>query len=163
MTRQEAPGSAPGRFHVPPGPVTPDAPPSAPDGRQGSLGWNDVVALLAKAAAFDQRTVGEADVAAWVEALALACVTSREDALLAVSQHYATTEDRIKPVHVARLTHAMRRRRLRAVNAAELMGDVDPDDPRYGQILRARYSAVADGRSAPLAIERRTPGEVTGD
>jgi len=53
--------------------------------------------VLAAAAAFDQRTVGTADVAAWHSALG---ELDYADARDAVTRHYRTTADRIMPVHV---------------------------------------------------------------
>jgi hypothetical protein len=57
----------------------------------------DVGRVLAKAAAFDQRTVGEADVLAWIEVIG---DLEAADALEAVSRHYAETDRRLMPVHV---------------------------------------------------------------
>lgn len=68
----------------------------------------DTARVLAKAAAFDQRTVGQADVAAWHEALA---DLDAADALAAVTRHYAASEQRIMPVHVRRLATDLRRQR----------------------------------------------------
>lgn len=57
----------------------------------------DIARVLAKAAAFDQRTVGAADVAAWHEAVGDLEVG---DALAAVTRHYSASTQRIMPVHV---------------------------------------------------------------
>jgi hypothetical protein len=72
--------------------------------------------VLSKAAAFDQRTIGEADVMAWHEALA---DLDASDALAAVSRHYADSEQRIMPVHVRRLATEINRDRRRALREAE--------------------------------------------
>jgi hypothetical protein len=53
--------------------------------------------VLAAAAAFDQRTVGTGDVAAWHSALR---GLDYADARDAVTRHYRTTAERIMPVHV---------------------------------------------------------------
>jgi len=53
--------------------------------------------VLAAAAAFDQRTVGTADVAAWHSALH---EIDYADARDAVTRHYRTTAERIMPVHI---------------------------------------------------------------
>ncbi|MEU5668974.1 hypothetical protein ABZ749_01125 [Micromonospora sp. NPDC047753] len=70
----------------------------------------DIANVLAKAAAFDQRTVGQADILAWHEALHdLEAV----DALAAVTRHYASSEQRLMPVHVRRIALDLARERHR--------------------------------------------------
>jgi len=68
----------------------------------------DIANVLAKAAAFDQRTVGQADILAWHEALQ---DLDPADALAAVTRHYAGSEQRIMPVHVRRIATELRRQR----------------------------------------------------
>jgi|SRR5690606_17625076 len=53
--------------------------------------------VLAACAAFDQRTVGKADVAAWHNALG---ELEYQDARDAVTRHYRTSTERIMPMHV---------------------------------------------------------------
>lgn len=53
--------------------------------------------VLAAAAAFDQRTVGKSDVAAWHAALG---EIEYADARDAVVRHYRATAERVMPVHV---------------------------------------------------------------
>lgn len=67
--------------------------------------------VLAKAAAYDQRTVGEADVLAWHEILERVDLT---DALDAVRRHYTASVERIMPADVVRLARDARRDRERA-------------------------------------------------
>lgn len=76
----------------------------------------DTARVLTKAAAFDQRTIGETDVMAWHEALA---DLDAADALAAISRHYATSEQRIMPVHVRRIAVEIGRERRRALREAE--------------------------------------------
>lgn len=71
----------------------------------------DAARVLAKAAAFDQRTVGDADIAAWAEALD---DIDLGDALAAVTRHYSTSTDRLMPVHVIRIAADLVRARRRA-------------------------------------------------
>lgn len=60
----------------------------------------ETATLLALAASFDRRTVGEADVVAWAAALrALAFVEARD----AVVQHYATSTAWLMPGHITAL------------------------------------------------------------
>jgi hypothetical protein len=71
--------------------------------------------VLGKAAAFDQRTVGAADVAAWHEAIG---DLNDDDALAAVTRHYQQTDQRIMPAHLRRLVAEIERERRRAVREA---------------------------------------------
>jgi hypothetical protein len=78
----------------------------------------DTARVLAKAAAFDQRTIGAADVAAWHEAIG---DLDAADALAAVTRHFQQTEQRIMPSHIRRLTAEIARERRKALReAAEL-------------------------------------------
>jgi hypothetical protein len=61
---------------------------------------SETARLLAKAAAFDARTVGIADVAAWQEALADVELVA---ALDAITEHYRDQTERIMPAHVRRI------------------------------------------------------------
>lgn len=76
----------------------------------------DAARVLTKAAAFDQRTIGESDVLAWHEALV---DLDGADALAAVSRHYGTSEQRIMPSHVRRLAAEIARERHRVEREAE--------------------------------------------
>jgi hypothetical protein len=53
--------------------------------------------VLAAAASFDQRTVGQSDIAAWHAALS---ELEFADARDAVVRHYRATSERVMPVHV---------------------------------------------------------------
>lgn len=80
--------------------------------------FDEVARILAKCAAYDQRTVGEGDIRAWHEALNVAEPPIEiEDALISVARFYAErTEGRIRPAHVIEASHAMdldRRQRAR--------------------------------------------------
>lgn len=70
----------------------------------------DTGKVLMKIAAYDQRTVGAADIAAWHEVIG---GMELADALAAVTRHYASSEQRIMPVHVRRLATDIRRERHR--------------------------------------------------
>jgi hypothetical protein len=65
----------------------------------------DVGRVLAKAAAFDQRKVGQSDVLAWLEAIGHLPVN---DALAAVTRHYQESSDRLQPAHVIEQVRAIR-------------------------------------------------------
>lgn len=64
--------------------------------------------MLAQMQAYDQRTVGEADVIAWQALLADAPF---EDCQEAIRRHYAEETDRIMPAHVRRLVRDITRER----------------------------------------------------
>lgn len=121
-----------------------------------SLTQADVVDVLTKAAAFDNRKPSRAAVMAWAEALALAGVDSRPDALLAVARHYATSNDYLRPFHVVEQITAIRAERRAAMPApAELMADVDPDHPEWGRLLEDRKRQYLTGAGdAPAAITK---------
>lgn len=91
--------------------------------------------LLAAAAAFDRRTIGEMDVAAWHKAIgALDFVDSVE----AVAQHYATTRDWIMPSDVAAGVRSIRNRRAEATHseALALPSKFEPDVLRDVRVSR---------------------------
>lgn len=72
----------------------------------------EVARVLTKAAAYDRRTVGEAEALAWHQIVG---DLDYADALEAVSRHYAETDRWLMPVHLR--DHA-RRVRLERVEAA---------------------------------------------
>lgn len=81
----------------------------------------DTAKVLAKAAAFDQRTIGRADIAAWHEALSDLDV---DVALEAVTRHYRRRTDRLMPAHVhEHAAEIYRERRIQARMAREAIQD----------------------------------------
>lgn len=70
----------------------------------------DTARVLAKASAYDLRTVGEADVLAWHEVLADIEYT---DALAAVTRHYRNRTDRLMPAHIREHVREIRAERAR--------------------------------------------------
>jgi hypothetical protein len=74
---------------------------------------SETTILLTKMAAFDQRTIGEADVEAWSEVLTNAKV-ELVDAMSAVADHFGQTSDRLMPAELIKLSKlSIRKRRLR--------------------------------------------------
>ncbi|MGW6913744.1 zinc finger domain-containing protein [Kitasatospora sp. NPDC054939] len=129
---------------------------------------SETATLLALAAAFDRRTVGDADVRAWQTVLA---DIDYEQAQAAVTHHYANTRNWVMPADIRE--HV---RRLRDQAAADLQGpglaaevpDADPDDvPAYLDALRAQRNRAALGeplRRRPVAelissVGRTIPAE----
>ena len=117
--------------------------------------WNDVVDVLTAVAALDKRTVGEADITVWQAAFRARGVTSREDALRAVAEHYASSTAWLMPAQVADRVTAIRRARVEDVEDVELVRDVDPDDPNWTRILQGRRQAVLNG--TPLEQAKAIP------
>ncbi|AVH58407.1 MULTISPECIES: zinc finger domain-containing protein [Streptomyces] len=107
--------------------------------------------LLTLAAAFDRRTVGEADARAW--AAALNSTPLDDDARAAVARHYAETDKWLTPAHVRQQRAKIRADRVTAANVVY--------DGRAGETgaesiarRRAQLDAVANGRIAPQSITR---------
>ena len=114
----------------------------------------DAAELLTIAAAFDRRTIGEADAIAWADALH---GLNKSDCAQAVREHFQTSTEYLMPAHVRRGVRRIREARLRAVTSAELEpADADPSDPRAYQRAKLRLvHAVADGAAPPA--ERDMP------
>lgn len=70
---------------------------------------SDTVDVLTKIAAFDRRTLGDADVAAWHDVIG---DLEREDAMEAVRRHYLSSREWIMPADVRRLAAEVARPRL---------------------------------------------------
>ncbi len=97
----------------------------------------DVSRLLGKAAAYDRRTVGEADVLAWHEAIG---DLDPDDAFAAVAQHYRDTTDWIMPAHVRRIAKELARDRYRRAS-----------EERAARALEAERAVPRGNRSAEVA------------
>jgi hypothetical protein len=105
----------------------------------------DVMQVLAVAAAFDRRVPSETALAVWTDALNLAGPFPRLDAIEAVKRHYATSTDYLMPAHVgAYCRERMRERRAALPPAGEFMADVDTNDPAWLSIRRSRERALLD-------------------
>ncbi len=106
----------------------------------------EAAAVLAKAAAFDRRTVGEADILAWHEVLA---DIEFADALVAVAKHYAENTDRIMPAHVRRLAIEIDRGRRKAMREAyereaQLAIEADPTRRDRSDVVREVIAKLRD-------------------
>lgn len=114
------------------------------------MNLTETAKLLTMCAAFDQRTIGEADVAAWQATLD---DLRFEDCREAVIAHFRNSASRIMPHDVRVAVNAMRRERLeRDVEA--YIPDADPNDPAaYIEAMKARRTRIADGteRQRPVA------------
>lgn len=81
-----------------------------------------MLALLTKMAAYDQRTIGKADVAAWHEVLP--DEVGLNDALSLVPKHYAVSRARMMPADVIEAVSAIRRERLARAGTSPIPGDL---------------------------------------
>lgn len=114
---------------------------------------SEVAELLTFASAFDRRTIGKADVAAWATVLG---DIDLDQARQAVSAHYAETRDWVMPSDI--------RQRVRKARAAALEdfqyepGDPDETPQQYLARRRQQMNAVATGRRPPvLALPPAAP------
>ena len=106
---------------------------------------NDVAAILAKCAAYDNRTPAQATVAAWTEALEDMPVA---DALKFVADHYAQSREWIMPADLNIAWKRIRTERQRAISEAER--PQPPQDATTEQFLAFR-------RGVTNAISRGQP------
>ncbi|MCA6093470.1 hypothetical protein LE181_15040 [Streptomyces sp. SCA3-4] len=102
----------------------------------------DAAELLALAAAFDRRTIGEADAHAW--ARALRGIPLDHDTRNAVAEHYAHTEQWITPARVREVRARIRENRI---GAAHPVYDGNPGETgaEFVERRRAQITAAADG------------------
>src|ERR1700677_4197662 len=118
---------------------------------------SEAVELLALCAAYDQRTVGRADVEAWAMAMTRAGVPLDDSTREAVVEYYTETPAAeagetgrrfIQPHHVVSL-----RRRLRTDRARRLPMPCPNLTPGVseGDEIRAIEAAIADGRITTIA------------
>lgn len=105
----------------------------------------EVSAVLAKIQAYDQRNVGEANLAAWTEALADVEVA---DALDAVAHHYKTTSTWIMPIHILTRIREVHRQRLTDAGPCDYPSGMSLAQERdYRQLWQeqVRRGATRDG------------------
>jgi hypothetical protein len=119
---------------------------------------DEVIDLLTYAASFDRRTVGDADVDAWLPVVA---DLSFADAREAVARHYGRdSTDWLMPKHV--------RDGVKAIRAERIARSVIPapppelcDDPlEYRRVLQEGLKQAADGHGIPATGQ---PPAIVGD
>lgn len=104
---------------------------------------DDVVNVLAKCSAYDQRTVGETDVMAWHDVLARLDVA---DAMNAVTAHYSESTQRAMPADIlrhARVARAERKRIEEKSAPLALPSRFETDDIRDERLRRGIAAVVA--------------------
>lgn len=118
---------------------------------------DDVVDVLSKCAAFDRRTVGEADAIAWADAIGdLPC----RDALDAVAAWYRDHREFVMPSDIRTLVEDIQGARAERVSDEDLTQDVDPRDGRaYLATLQLRKTAIRDGMTVDQANALPLPPE----
>lgn len=98
----------------------------------------DTAKVLAKMSAFDQRTIGEADVVAWHEVIG---GFNLQDCLEAVTLHYRETSQRAMPADIRKLAMGIRDRR----KSLEAKAALDPAPaPRRSPEVEALIREVAE-------------------
>lgn len=100
----------------------------------------DTARVLAKAAAYDQRTIGEADVLAWHDAIG---DLDFADAMAAVTRHYRDHIERMMPAHVRKAVAEIRAGRRPAIAAPEAN---PPDWPAVRAMLAELRKTLPPGK-----------------
>jgi hypothetical protein len=121
--------------------------------------------LLTKVAAFDQRTIGEADVEAWTEALGPSIPLA--DALVVVTEHFRTSHERLMPIHIITAVGGVRRERLQRAGDPPMPGGLTWQQEKAWRQLWC--AAVKDGetrddaaRTASDAMQLGPANELVG-
>ena len=106
--------------------------------------------LLAFAALYDNRKVGDPDIVAWLEAIG---DLPYPDARAAVAAHYGSeSTERIMPGHIRTRVKAMRRERLERAPVAAPPAELTDDPGKYREALKGDVKRIADGFSVKRAI-----------
>jgi hypothetical protein len=98
-------------------------------------------AVLGKAAAYDQRTIGAADVLAWHEVVGY---LEFDDCLEAVTAHYREQSDRAMPADVRKLALNIRDARQARERQHERRLALEAGPPARSDEVKALVQAVAD-------------------
>ena len=100
--------------------------------------------ILALAASYDRRKVGEAEIVGWHAAIGdLPFADSRA----AVVAHYQETSDWLMPAHIRTRVKEARHQRIKDAGGVPAPPPELLDDPHaYGAALQAAATALADGR-----------------
>jgi hypothetical protein len=109
---------------------------------------SEAAVILAKIAAYDRRTVGEADAQAWAEALDGHVTVA--DALQAVTDHFTESRDWIMPVDVIKRAAKFRRARIQAAGLPDFPSDLTAAEER--KWLEIWHAHLSRG-DTPLAAQ----------
>lgn len=117
----------------------------------------EALEVLARAAAFDQRTVGRSDAEAWAAALP---DIAAEEAIPAVAAWYSRRRERLMPADVRQLVTAARNDAWERVNPDQRgltpgpNGHHVPDDAEFGILawIRGWRQTQGDGPAPPYRL-----------
>jgi hypothetical protein len=116
---------------------------------------SEIARLLAVIAAFDRRTVGDADVLAWHDVLGDLDFT---DADTAAKAHYRDSREFLMPADVRHRVMRLREQRLSTGGDSAVVPDADPDDvPAWLEALRAGRMRRASPPQHVAARRRDVP------
>lgn len=101
--------------------------------------------VLAAAASFDKRTIGEADAIAWAQALHH---LDPADCIRAVASHYSRTTEYLMPSHIRALVRSAIQDRQDRAAAARGLPTGPPADARTRAGVLAEVRAAVAGRRA---------------
>lgn len=120
----------------------------------------EVIDLLATAAAYDRRTVGEADVVAWHRAVADLDFLDAQDAVVG---HYTETTDWLMPAHVRKRVKDIRAGRLNRQPIPAPPAELTDMPSAYKQAVQDAVAKMARGYALPKQITARVepPEEYT--
>ena len=104
--------------------------------------------VLTKIAAFDRRTIGEADVLAWHDVLE---PMPFQDCMLAVTAHFTESRDWCMPSDIVGRVKKIRTDRLKIAGQIR-PNDTDGDQAAYLTEIRALTAEVAAGRITPAEL-----------
>lgn len=111
--------------------------------------------ILATAAAFDNRTVGTADIVAWWRVIGHLAPGEAEAAVIA---HYSESTDRIMPGHILARVKKLHADRL--ARTPDALPDADPDDVHaWLAALREGRHRVATGQLSARPVQQAIESE----
>jgi len=107
---------------------------------------SETAVFLGKAALIDNRTVGEADVAAWHELIG---DLPLRDCMAALAEHRKAGAEWLMPSHIIARVRDIRRARLVSAGTAPIPAGLTQDQERAW--VRSWCAAVKDGSPDPVA------------
>jgi hypothetical protein len=111
----------------------------------------EVGLVLAKLAAFDQRTVGEVDILAWHEVISR---FSLDDCLAAVTTHYTESRERAMPADISRIVIRIGNTRVETRRTEDERLALDAAPAGRSEATAAFVQAVVDALPKPDIHER---------
>lgn len=109
--------------------------------------------VLAKAASYDRRKIGEAEVIAWLQALGDLPFRDCEAAVIA---HYADSTEWLLPAHIRRRVREAQLQRMQDTEIPPPPRELLDNPPAYRAALRAAAVAIRDGGDPEVAMQTIT-------